>query len=87
VTGGILGLLAGAAQTQLGWGGPGATGKALATMAVTLVSSAAFYAHQKYEQVTDEPLASTERPHLQRRETIIRVPVIEEWFEEPPTYN
>jgi uncharacterized membrane protein YheB (UPF0754 family) len=87
MTGGVLGLLAGAAQTQLGWGGPGATVKAIATMVITLLASAGFYAHQKYELVTDEPLASTERPHLQRRETIIRVPVIEEWFEEPPTYN
>jgi len=71
-TGGVLGLVAGGAQTRLGWGGPGAWAKALATIVVTLTSSFAFYAHQKYEEVQDEPLASTERPHLKRRETIIR---------------
>lgn len=71
-TGGVLGLVAGALQTRLGWGGPGATSKAIATIVGTLVSSFAFYAHQKYEEEMDEPLASKERLHLQRRETIVR---------------
>lgn len=71
-TGGVLGLVAGLAQTRLGWGGPGASRKAIATIAATLASSAAFYFHQKYEAEQDEPLVSTERPHLRRRETIVR---------------
>jgi len=71
-TGGVLGLAAGALQTRLGWGGPGATTKALGTIFVTLASSLGLYALQKYEEVTDEPLASKERPQLRRHETIIR---------------
>lgn len=71
-TGGVLGLVAGGAQTKLGWGGSGARTKAAITIAFTLISSLAFYLHQKYEEVTDEPLVSKERPHLRRRETIIR---------------
>lgn len=75
-TGGVLGLIAGAFQTQLGWGGVNATPRAWATIAFTLVSSALLYAHQKYEEVLDEPLASQERLQLRKRETILR-PVIE----------
>jgi uncharacterized membrane protein YheB (UPF0754 family) len=72
-TGGVLGLIAGALQTKLGWGGVNATPRAWATIAFTLASSAFLYAHQKYEEISDEPLASTERPKaLQRRETILR---------------
>jgi hypothetical protein len=71
-TGGVLGLIAGALQTRLGWGGPGAATKAAATIAFTLASSFAVYAYQEYEAEMDEPLASTERPHLRRRETIVR---------------
>jgi hypothetical protein len=71
-TGGVLGLIAGALQTRIGWGGPGATAKAAATIAFTLASSFAVYAYQKYEAEMDEPLVSTERPHLRRRETIVR---------------
>ena len=73
VTGGVLGLLAGMAQTRLGWGGKNAKAKAMATIAATLSASAAFYGHQKYEEQQDEPLASTARPHLRRRETVVRV--------------
>ena len=72
-TGGVLGLVAGGMQTRLGWGGPGATRKAIATIVGVLSASAAFYLHQKYEEEQDEPLASKERPHLQRRETILRI--------------
>ncbi|KAL3934626.1 MAG: hypothetical protein SGBAC_009698 [Bacillariaceae sp.] len=74
-TGGVLGLVAGALQTRLGWGGAGASKKALATIIFTLASSMGFYAHQKYEEVTDEPLASKERPELLRHETIIRTTI------------
>lgn len=71
-TGGVLGLVAGGLQTQLGWGGPGATRKALATIIFTMASSFCLYGHQKYEAAQDEPLASKARPKLRRRETIVR---------------
>jgi hypothetical protein len=71
-TGGVLGLGAGALQTQLGWGGPSAVPRAIGTIIFTLASSLMFYLHQKYEAEQDPPLASHERPHLRRRETILR---------------
>jgi uncharacterized membrane protein YheB (UPF0754 family) len=83
--GGVLGFVAGAAQTQLGWGGPGATRRALVTIIGALVSSAAFYFHQKYEKEMDEPLASTERPHLQRHATVVRLK--DEWSLIEPAYR
>jgi hypothetical protein len=73
-TGGVLGLVAGGFQTRLGWGGPGATRKAIATILFTLASSLAFYWHQKYEEEQDEPLVSKERPQLRHSETIVRRP-------------
>lgn len=71
-TGGVLGLIAGAAQTRLGWGGPGAKKKAIAMILGTLAASAAFYFHQKYKEEHDEPIASVERPELRRRVTVVR---------------
>eukprot|EP00980_Cylindrotheca_fusiformis_P021121 scaffold8114_cov126-Cylindrotheca_fusiformis.AAC.7 len=78
-TGGVLGFAAGAMQTKLGWGGPGATRAAIVTILVTLASSFGFYAHQKYEEVLDEPLASKERPQLHRRETVVRPKFMQEY--------
>lgn len=83
VTGGVLGLVAGGAQTKLGWGGPQAWMRAVMTIGVTLLSSLALYGYQKYEAEEDEPLASKERPHLQRRETILRPGPILEPIVEP----
>lgn len=74
-TGGVLGFIAGALQTQLGWGGVKAKSRAMGTIAFTLISSLALYVHQKYEEVMDEPLASEERPQLRKRETIVRKPL------------
>lgn len=71
-TGGVLGYAAGLLQTQLGWGGPGATRKAIWTIVFTLLSSFALYSYEKYEELTDEPIVSTERPQLQRRVTVAR---------------
>jgi len=71
-TGGVLGLFAGGLQTQLGWGGRQAIPRAIGTIAFTLASSLFFYLEQEYEMDHDEPLASKERPHLRRRETIVR---------------
>jgi hypothetical protein len=78
-TGGVLGLGAGALQTQLGWGGPLAVRRAVGTILFSLASSLAFYLHQEYETKMDEPLASKQRPHLRRRETIVR-PKVEDPF-------
>lgn len=72
-TGGVLGFLAGMAQTRLGWGGPNATSRALGTIAVTLAASFGFYGLGKYEEQHDPPLASVERPHLRRRATVVRI--------------
>lgn len=73
-TGGVLGLAAGLAQTRLGWGGPGATRKALFTIIGVLASSAALYASQKYEEVLDEDVPTkTPTAVLQRRVTVVRV--------------
>ena len=77
VTGGVLGLIAGAMQTRLGWGGPGATRKAIATIFGTLLASGTFYLHQKYEAQQDEPpiksgTAEAVKPVLRRRLTIVR---------------
>jgi uncharacterized membrane protein YheB (UPF0754 family) len=71
-TGGVLGFAAGGLQTQLGWGGPAAIPRAIGTIAFTLACSLFFYLEQEYEFDHDEPLASKERPHLRRRETVIR---------------
>ena len=46
-TGGVLGMIAGGLQTQLGWGGTNAKSRALGTIAFTLFSSLALYIHQK----------------------------------------
>jgi hypothetical protein len=82
-TGGVLGLVAGGLQTQLGWGGPQAFSRAVATIVATLVSSLAFYAYEEFEAQEDEPLASTERPHLKRKETILRPGPLVEPIVEP----
>lgn len=74
-TGGVLGLVAGGMQTRLGWGGPGATVRALATIAVTMVSSLAFYVYGKYEEELDEPLVSKERPQFRRSPTLVRTTI------------
>jgi hypothetical protein len=88
-TGGVLGLAAGGLQTQLGWGGPLAMRRAIGTIIFSLASSLAFYLHQEYESEMDEPLASKQRPHLRRRETIVR-PKVEDPFgiiPPPPEYR
>jgi hypothetical protein len=72
-TGGVFGFAAGAAQTRLGWGGPGAKAKSIVTIIFVLTSSMALYLHQKYEEILDEPPVSLKRPQLRRRETIIQV--------------
>ena len=41
--GGVLGAIAGLAQTRLGWGGPGATIKALITIITVSISSWGYF--------------------------------------------
>lgn len=50
--GGVLGAIAGAGQTRLGWGGPGATIKALVTLVVVSVSSWGYFL---FKEVIEEP--------------------------------
>jgi len=65
--GGVLGAAAGLAQTRLGWGGPGAIGKAYATLAFVGASSAGYFFTKK-----DPP--KEERPtRLRRRNTVLRL--------------
>ncbi len=59
-------------QTQLGWGGVNAVPRAIGTIMFTLASSLFFYFEQEYELEHDEPLVSTERPQMRRRETVVR---------------
>jgi hypothetical protein len=80
LTGGVLGAIAGAAQTQLGWGGPKATRNAIVTIVASLLSSLAFYTHQKVEEMYDQenpPVSAQSRPALHRRPTIIRIEPLE----------
>lgn len=73
-TGGVLGLAAGLAQTRLGWGGPGATRKAIMTIVGVLSSSAAFYFSQSYEHMLDEQVPSkTPTNVLRRRNTLLQL--------------
>mmetsp|Transcript_19319 Transcript_19319/g.29107 ORF Transcript_19319/g.29107 Transcript_19319/m.29107 type:complete len:503 (+) Transcript_19319:70-1578(+) len=60
-TGGVLGLIAGALQTRLGWGGPGATKRAILTIIATLGSSLALYTQGKQEEEQDELLVSEKK--------------------------
>lgn len=76
--GGVLGAIAGAGQTRLGWGGPGATIKAFITiMSVSISSWGYFFFKEVIEEpkeivVTEDKI--TARPvKLKRRNTLMRV--------------
>jgi len=86
-TGGVLGAAAGMLQTQLGWGGPKAFGRAVVTILGSLALSAVFYVHQKYEEFQDDqdpPVSAQARPALRRRQTVVRIKPLEEedWYRE-----
>ena len=74
-TGGVLGLIAGALQTRLGWGGSNAKPFAITTIVATLSSSFALYIFQKFEASSDSPSVSEERPTFRKRETVLRTPL------------
>lgn len=76
--GGVLGAVAGAGQTRLGWGGPGATIKSFITIvSVSILSWGYFF----FKEVVEEPkeiivteAEITKRPvKLKRRNTLLRV--------------
>lgn len=50
--GGVFGAMAGLGQTRLGWGGPGATMKALVTLVAVSVSSLGYFF---FKEVIEEP--------------------------------
>jgi len=79
--GGVLGAVAGAAQTRLGWGGPTATIRAIVTLCVVGVSSAAFYLFEGGDQEEEQELEKVvevqqvtvaPKPKLRRRNTIVQ---------------
>ena len=76
--GGVLGAAAGLGQTQLGWGGPGATLRALITLTFVSISSWGYFV---FKEVIEEPEEVhvleekiVKRPvKLRRRNTLVRV--------------
>lgn len=93
VTGGVLGAIAGTAQTKLGWGGPKATRNAIITITASLLSSIAFYTKGKVEEMSDDedpPVSALSRPALHRRPTIVRIEPFErkeDWEGSLSQYN
>lgn len=63
--GGVLGAVAGLGQTRLGWGGPGATMKALITLITVSVSSWGYFL---FKEVIEEP----EEVFVEEEEIIVR---------------
>jgi len=88
--GGVLGAIAGLCQTKLGWGGPGATIKALITVVTVSISSLGYFL---FKEVIEEPedLCFEEenivvRPvKLRRRNTLVTVAPerIPDWLQIP----
>lgn len=66
--GGVLGAIAGLGQTRLGWGGPGATIKALITLVTVSASSWGYFL---FKEVIEEP----EEVILEEEEKIVVRPV------------
>lgn len=63
--GGVFGALAGLGQTQLGWGGPGATIRALTILVAVSVSSLGYFL---FKEVIEEP----EEVIVEEAEIVIR---------------
>lgn len=87
--GGVLGAIAGQVQTFLGWGGPGATIKAAATVFVVSATSwGYFFFKEVVETETEEIFIEAQefviKPvAIRRRNTLVRVTpeVIPEWMD------
>ena len=76
--GGVLGALAGLGQTQLGWGGPGATIKALITLTFVSISSWGYFLFKEVIEEPEEVIVVEEeivkRPvKLRRMNTLVQV--------------
>ena len=63
--GGVLGAIAGLGQTRLGWGGPGATMKALVTLVVVSVSSLGYFLFKEVIEVPNEVILLEEKVVVQ----------------------
>ena len=77
--GGVLGAIAGLAQTRLGWGGPGATMKAIITLITVSISSWGYFIFKEFVETPEEIQVEEEeiiiRPaiNLRRRNTVVQV--------------
>lgn len=77
--GGVLGAAAGLLQTRLGWGGPGATMKAIITLITVSASSWGYFIFKEFVETPEELLFEEEkiivRPvvNVSRRNTLIQV--------------
>ena len=74
--GGVLGAFAGLGQTRLGWGGPGATLKALITLVFVSVSSLGYFLFKEVIEVPNEVILGEEKVVVQpvkirRRNTLV----------------
>lgn len=74
--GGVLGAFAGLGQTRLGWGGPGATLKALITLVVVSASSLGYFLFKEVIEVPNEVILGEEQVVVQpvkirRRNTLV----------------
>ncbi|KAL7520093.1 hypothetical protein ACHAWX_004840 [Stephanocyclus meneghinianus] len=86
--GGVLGAIAGLMQTRLGWGGPGATLKAAATVFVVSVTSWGYFIFKEVIETPEEVYIEEQefivRPvAIKRRNTLVKVApeVIPEWLD------
>mmetsp|Transcript_17651 Transcript_17651/g.31922 ORF Transcript_17651/g.31922 Transcript_17651/m.31922 type:complete len:217 (+) Transcript_17651:1325-1975(+) len=88
--GGLLGAMAGLAQTRLGWGGPGATMKALITMVTVSASSWGYFLFKEViekpeELIVEEDKIVIRRVHIRRRNTLVKMSPekIPDWLQIP----
>lgn len=88
--GGVFGGLAGLGQTQLGWGGPGATMRALITLVAVSVSSLGYFLFKEVIEEPDEVIVEEAviviRPvQMRRRNTLVKVTPknIPDWVQIP----
>ena len=86
--GGVLGAIAGQAQTLLGWGGPGATIKAAITVFGVSVTSWGYFFFKEVVETPEEVFIEEQefviKPvAIKRRNTLVRVTpeVIPEWMD------
>ncbi|KAL7544030.1 hypothetical protein ACHAXR_013453 [Thalassiosira sp. AJA248-18] len=88
--GGVLGAIAGLGQTRLGWGGPGATMKALITLVTVSISSWGYFLFKEVIEEPEEVFVEEEkivvRPvKMRRMNTLVKVSPeqIPDWLQIP----